>query len=261
MKFSKILIILVIGCVVGLLLVFGVRLQAQYSPKKDSITTNVNETNARTASRMGQFRNRQQGTTNWAAQRNSNEVQTKDNSDYYGAIVDNNIFRPLGWRPPNKQPEYAFIGTATDETGTIAKAFVLEQRSNRFYIAMVGDKVGDAVVKEIKQKQIILDKNGEVITLKGGNMQFLQSGGSRRSTPSRAESNDNNDSSKNSKASSDKDDALKKAKEAAKNSEQMRKEMMEKAQEMRRRFEGASREQRESMMREFSGRRGRRGDR
>ena len=260
MKFSKILIFLVIGCVVGLLLVFGVRLQAQYTSKKDGIATYVNEVNVKAAPRMGQFRNRQQGTnTNRAAQRNTNkESESKDNSDFYGVIVDNNIFRPLGWRPPNKEPEYTFIGTVTDDTETMAKAFVLERRSNQFYIAKVGDKVGDAVVQEIKDKQIILDKNGEQITLKGGNMQFLKSGGSRRSAPPRAESNNNNNQRSTSSA---RDAAIRKAKESAERNERMRKEMMQKAEEMRRKFESASQEQREKMIYEFRGRRGRRGDR
>ena len=70
-------------------------------------------------------------------------------------IVDNNIFRPLGWRPPNKEPEYTFVGTRVDSSGTVAEAYVLETRSNQFFMASIGDKIGDAIVKEIKKKEII----------------------------------------------------------------------------------------------------------
>lgn len=259
MKFSKILIILGMCCVAGLLLVYGVHLHAQYSPKKGNIATKVNEDAAKTAMRMEQFRNRQQGST-WTGQRNSKDSESKDNSDYYKVIVDNSIFRPLGWRPPKKEPEYAFRGTKTDENGRISKAYVLERRSGNFYTAMVGDKVGDAIVKEIQEKQIILDKNGETITLRGGTWQPIKSGGSsRHSASSRSESN--NDDNNQSNASSKNDDAIRKAKEAFMKSEQMRKEMMEKARQMRRRFEGASRDQRERMIREFSRSRRGRGDR
>ncbi len=254
MKFSKMLIILGIGCVVGLLLVFGVRLQAQYSPKKESIAMNVDELKAMASSRMGQFRNRQQG-SNWGGMRNSNmssqtnskESNSKEDTDYYRVIVDNSLFRPLGWRPPNKEPEYVYIGTAYEETGVIEKAFLREQRSGRFFNAYVGDKVGDAVVKEIKQDQIILDKDGEEITLREGKMQLLNSSGSNRSAPSRSESNDDNNNSA--------DDAVRRAKEAAKKNEQMKKAMMERAEEMKKRFENMSRQQRDRMRREFSGRR------
>ena len=55
--------------------------------------------------------------------------------------------------------------------------------------------------------------------------------------------------------SSDKEAAMKNAQKNAE--KKMREEWMKRAQEMRRRFEGASREQRSRMMREFGGRRGR----
>ncbi len=260
MKFSKILIILGLCCVAGLLLVYGVHLHAQYSPKMDNISSKVDEGAAKTAMRMEQFRNRQQG-SNWTGQRNSQNSESKDNSDYYKVIVDNSIFRPLGWRPPKQEPEYAYGGSWTDEEGKLSKAYVLERRSGKLYTAMIGDKVGDAVVKEIQEKQIILDKNGESITLRGGNWQPIKSGSSsRRGASSRSESA-NNDGNNQSNASSKNDAALAKAKEAFMKSEQMRKEMVERAQQMRRRFEGASRDQRERMIREFSGRRRGRGDR
>ena len=257
MKLSKILIILGIGCVAGLLLVYGVKLQAQNRPNRDAIMAKMGEMNI-DMSRMAQFRNSQQG-SNRGSQDSSNREESKENADFYRTIVDNNIFRPLGWRPPNKEPEYKFIGTSVDEkNGARSEAYVREQRSNKFYMVTIGDKVGDAVVKEISEKEIILDKDGETITLRGGNMQFLKASGSSRSSArsnERTESANNNNSSR---SSSDKERAAKEAAEAKRRAE----ESMRRAQEMRNRFMNASRGDRERMMREFrerGGFRGRRG--
>ena len=262
MKFPKILILLGIGCIAVLLIVvFGVKLQAQNRPSRESFRANME--GDRTASRSEQFRNRQQG-SNWGSQRpsnNENNETSKDSQDFYKVIIDNNIFRPLGWRPPNKEPEYSYIGTTVNENAAKSEAYVHERRSNKFYMVTIGDNVGDAVVKEITEKEIILDKNGETITLRGGNSPFISTSGSNRGGPSRTESNDRDESAnnRNSSRSSERASASREASEARRRAE----ESMRRAQEMRRRFEGASREQREQMMRQFSrergGFRGRRG--
>ena len=248
MKYSKILIFSGIGCVAILLFVFGVRLQAQNAGKKEIIITKADGMKIPATLRMDQFKNHQQG-LNWNVKSRSKSTESDDSGDFYKVIVDNNIFRPLGWRPPNKEPQYTLIGTAIDPNGTREEAFILEERSNKFYIAGVGGKVGDAVVQEIQEKKVILDKNGETITLRGRNMQFLNSRGSRRSSSSRSESSNQNVSNNNKESSSksfDKEAAMKKAKEEA----------MKKAQDMPRIFEGTSREDRERMIREALERRG-----
>ena len=235
MKYSRILSILGISCVAGLLFVFGVKFQAQDKIKEVSFA--ANEMDAQAMQRAGQFRNRQQGSRP-GEQGRSESSGSKDKPDFYRVIVDNNIFRPLGWRPPNKEPEYTFVGTRVDSSGTVAEAYVLETRSNQFFMASIGDKIGDAIVKEIKKKEIILDKNGEVITLKGGKMAFLQTGGSRGG-PSRGSSNarneDSNNGNRSASRSSDKESAS--AKKAQANAEKMRRQMMERAEEIRRRIE------------------------
>lgn len=251
MKYSKILIFLGIGCIAGLLLVFGIHLQAQNAPKKEITEHKVNKVNVKPASQMTQYRNRRQG-----SRENAKETKSDDNADFYRTIVDNNIFRPLGWRPPNKEPEYSLIGTAIDPNGGRMEAFVVERRSNVFYVASVGDKVGDAIVKEIEPKKVTLDKNGDSITLRSGSLQFLKSGGSRGGGgPSRGVVSKNESSKKESSSkSSDKEKSYDKeaaAKAAA----------MEKAREMERRFRNASPEERQEMIREFRSRRGRRGSR
>ena len=241
MKYSKILTFLGIGCVAGLLFVFGIKIQAQNANKKEIIIAKVNEMKTQAAPHIAKFPNRQQG-ANWG-ERGRLRSTGSDNSDFYKVIIDNNIFRPLGWRPPNREPQYTLIGTAINPNGTRVEAFISEERSNNFYIVSVGEKVGDAVVQEIQQKKVTLDKNGEMITLRKGNMQFLKSGGSRRSSPSRSASTNRNESNNkdSSSKSFDKEAAMRKAKEEA----------MKKAQEMRGKFQNIPPGDREKIMREL----------
>jgi len=263
-KYSKILTFLGIGCIAGLLLVFGVKLQAQNKTKMESIAVNPDEMKAQAMSRIEQFRNRQQGsnwkpqgdqqTSRWGGQQRSSTSDSKGNQDFYKMIVDNNLFRPLGWRPPNKEPEYAFISTRTDRTGTFSEAYIEEKRSNQLYIVGIGDKVGEAVVKEIEEKKITLDKNGEMITLRSGNSPFLNSG-SRRSSSRSESSNRNENNDNNASKSFDREAAMKNARQDAE--KRMREEMMKRAAEMRRRFGNASREERMKMISEYGRRRGR----
>lgn len=268
MKFTRVLSILGIGCVLGLLLVFGIRLQAQNRSNEKLVAATENR--PQMEQRSTQFRNRQQGSNwggqgrqqNWGGQnrqQNRNEQQRSNNSnassstDYYRVIVDNNIFRPLGWRPPRQEPEYTFIGTSTSADGSKLEGYILERRSNKFYTAVIGDKIGDAVVTEIKQKQILLDKGGEVITLNAGNMQFLQAGSSRGS--SRSNNNRDNNSDQDRRASesrsSDKEKAAAEAKAKEEAERRAREERSRRWQEGMSRFRNASPEQREQMMRQY----------
>ena len=39
------------------------------------------------------------------------ELKHFQNSDFYHTIIDNNLFRPLGWTPPRPQEPYRLLGT------------------------------------------------------------------------------------------------------------------------------------------------------
>ena len=135
---------------------------------------------------------------------------------------------------------------------------MLEKRSNRLYNGNIGDEVGGAIIKEIKEKEIILDKDGETITLRLENLQFLSKGGSSRgsSRENRNESEDNNNREANEDRNNNRD------REAA---AERNREMTARASEMRRRFQSASSEERMRMIQQFrergGGGRGRRGSR
>ena len=266
-KFSRILIILGIICVAGLLLFYGVKLQAQnkdgnIATKIDGKNINIEDIKANLANRSQRenidTEDRQQA-SRWGGQTRSRNNDSDENSSFYQVIIDNSLFRPLGWRPPNKEPEYTFIATVVDPDGTAkSEASLIEKRSNRFYTGYIGDEVGGAIIKEIKEKEIILDKDGETITLRRGNVQFLSKGGSDRgsSRENRNESDDDN----NREANEERNNRNREASERERN----RSEWAARASEMRRRFQSASAEERRRMIEQFrqrSGGRGRRGSR
>ena len=206
MNYSKVLILLGIGCLIGFLSVFGVgqqwgslaKLEVE-DVKNDTLKTRVNHL-ANEHQKLKQVSNKE-----------SSNKRTLDSVDFYQLIVDNNLFRPLGWKPPNDEPEYRLLGTAI---GTNSEAFVVESRSNQFYVVSVGDEIGDAVIKEIEEKRVILKKNGETIILNIGGMEFLKSGGSasRNASSSQYERENEKDRSnqKGTRSKSTELDAMKK---------------------------------------------------
>ena len=100
--------------------------------------------------------------------------------DFYRVIVENNLFRPLGWRKPNRDPEYALIATWIGTQAPVAKALVMERKSNQLYYVGRGEKVGDATVQNIAANQVSLKASDDIVTLKAEAMQFLSSSGPSR---------------------------------------------------------------------------------
>ena len=178
-----------IGCIVCLLLGFAVLLHAQDKTKAEFIATKPEmrsaekpepdaakkqemiEAKEQTETQRNRFRQRQNRAT----------VDFGENAAFYKVIIDNNLFRPLGWTPPNNEPAYSLVGTAVHPDGVIAQATLLEKRSNRYHFVTIGEKLGDITVKDIQAKQVVLEKDGEPITLKTEALQFLTTkrGGSR----------------------------------------------------------------------------------
>ncbi len=112
--------------------------------------------------------------TSKSMQRDATTRNTDSTPDsFYQTIIDNNIFHPLGWQPPRKQPDYTLIGTTVSQNSADSKAFILERRSNRMHIVKVGDTLDDARVKEIQSKRVTLHEAGKDIVLHGGRLQFF----------------------------------------------------------------------------------------
>lgn len=96
-------------------------------------------------------------------------------ADFYRTIIDNNLFRPLGWMPPTAQPKYQLLGTVISVDGTKRQAILQEITSARLYFLTVGERLGDATLREILSKEVTLERAGKVFTLKQETLQFLSS--------------------------------------------------------------------------------------
>ena len=98
---------------------------------------------------------------------------------FYRVITDFNLFRPLGWRPPDKSPKYELMATKVPADGP-AKALIRESRSNRTYYVSVGDQLESAEIEKIGVNKVSLKLDGKTISLSSPSVQFLgEVGGSK----------------------------------------------------------------------------------
>ena len=259
-----------IGCVVCLLLGFGVLLYAQEKTKSAFIGTKpdmstakmkeMKEANAAKMQAMAKAKEQpepQGNNRSWGRQNRGERVDFGENAAFYKAIIDHNLFRPLGWTPPNNEPSYSLVGTkAVGTNGAISQATLLEKRSNRYHFVTIGTKLGDMTVKDIQAKQVTLDKAGETIKLKTGGFQPLTArrerggdrGENRGGGESEKASNNNAGQNRGDQGAAEKRRQM----EQKERAEKMRYEMMEK-------MKHASAEERREMIEKFRRERGRRG--
>ena len=177
-----VLIKLGIGCAVGLLLGAAVLLYAQDEkkagfigtmPKMDAAKMKEMAAAKRQAMNKAPERSEPQRSRAWGRQNRDGGIDFGENEAFYKTIIEYNLFRPLGWTPPKNEPSYSLQGTAVNENGVISQATLLERRSNRYHFVTVGTKLDDMTVKDIQAKQVIMDKEGETVTLKTGSLQLL----------------------------------------------------------------------------------------
>ena len=98
--------------------------------------------------------------------------------EYYQAIQQFNLFRPLGWQPPSKGPKYELLATKIPENG-LAKALIRESVSNKIYYVGLGDEITSSKVVRIESSQVSLNQGGKVIDLSGSSVQFLRLSGDK----------------------------------------------------------------------------------
>ena len=90
-----------------------------------------------------------------------------DAEAFYRTIIDNNLFRPLGWTPPRPIEPYRLIGTLLPRSDTTPpKAIIQTTAGNKTYIVSTGEPL-DALteVVSIESKHITLQTNGQQRTL------------------------------------------------------------------------------------------------
>ena len=251
-----------IGCVVCLFLGFGILLYAQEKTKSAFIGTKpeVKETDTAKIQAMAKARAQAQPQRNrsWGRQNRGGSVDFGENPAFYKTIIDNNLFRPLGWTPPNNEPSYSLASTAVNPNGAISQATLLEKRSNRYHFVTIGTKLGDMTVKDIEARRVILDKAGETITLKTSEWQPLtakrEGGGNRggeRGEGNSERAGNNEGQNRDNQAAAEKRRQMEQ-KERASEAQRMRQQMIE-------RMRNASGEERRRMIERFRRDRGRRG--
>ena len=89
-------------------------------------------------------------------------------SDFYRTIIDNNLFRPLGWRPPRPIEPYRLIGTLLPTDANIPKQAILQRTpTGRTYTVRIGESLDkDTKVVDIASKQVTLSTAGVQRSLK-----------------------------------------------------------------------------------------------
>lgn len=155
-----------ISCVITLFFVFGRGHGSGTGNARDvlipQIRDNVSDVQA----------HQQKPTEQGTIQKNGD--QTSNNADdFYRVIIENNIFRPLNWKPTQQVPIYTLLGTSTSTDSDNATAYITERKTEQFYTVTVGEKIGNATVTEILPKQVVLDTSGKTMNLYMASIPFL----------------------------------------------------------------------------------------
>ena len=108
-----------------------------------------------------------------ANQNPENQSRARGDALFYRVIVENNLFRPLGWQVPRREPKYALIATLIESHGKMAKALLMENASKQTYYVATGEQVGEATVEKIESRQVSLNISGKILILKVPSTQFL----------------------------------------------------------------------------------------
>lgn len=89
-------------------------------------------------------------------------------TEFYRTIIDNNLFRPLGWRPPRPREPYRLIGTILPTDANTPKQAILQKTLvGSTYTVTIGDSLDkETTVTDIQQKQVTLENAGVQRTLR-----------------------------------------------------------------------------------------------
>ena len=89
-------------------------------------------------------------------------------NSFYQTIIDNNLFRPLGWRPKTLPFPYRLIGTVTYNSNNKKPIAVIQETNGQreSHIVSIGDQLRDITVIDIQSKKVILDKKDKKIILR-----------------------------------------------------------------------------------------------
>ena len=177
-------------------------------------------------------------------------IVTAQGNEYYNIITINNLFRPLGWKPPKLTPKYQLIGTWISKNTEEKVAYVRDIRTNKIYRLAIGDTINNIIIDGIKSNEIQM-RTGE--NYESPTLQFLNTSTGRRSTKrsSVGSSRSKNDSSQTTEKKTKKTTSSNTSRRTGRNDRSNWQSQIQ-------RFQNASPGERQKMIEQFRSMRGRR---
>ena len=88
-------------------------------------------------------------------------------TEFYRTLIDNNLFRPLGWTPERPQDPYRLLGTLIPTDESAAPQAILQNTATGTTHTLTEGSTLDAAttLRDIQPKQGTLEKAGQLITL------------------------------------------------------------------------------------------------
>ena len=84
---------------------------------------------------------------------------------FYQTIIDNNIFRPIGWTKPVSRPQFKLIATITGIKNAPPNALILHK--NTLHTLTIGETLGkETTLTDVKPKHVTLLQNKQKTTLR-----------------------------------------------------------------------------------------------
>ena len=108
------------------------------------------------------------------------EMTEADKKHYAPVSCDTHLFRPLGYRTPNRTPRYKLIGTRVVGEDALTGTWAYMSRSNDWGVVTVvreGVEFAGSIVKEITNRKVVME-NGDIYEQKS--VEFL--GNEKRGT-------------------------------------------------------------------------------
>ena len=177
-------------------------------------------------------------------------IVTAQGNEYYNIITINNLFRPLGWKPPKLTPKYQLIGTWISKNTEEKVAYVRDIRTNKIYRLAICDTINNIIIDGIKSNEIQM-RTGE--NYESPTLQFLNTSTGRRSTKrsSVGSSRSKNDSSQTTEKKTKKTTSSNTSRRTGRNDRSN-------WESQNQRFQNASPGERQKMIEQFRSMRGRR---
>ncbi len=104
---------------------------------------------------------------------------------FYKVVIDNNLFRPLGYRRAKPGPPFDLIATVVARTSGGSKALIRSNADRQVYYVGVGEEFADAKVEMIEPLKVKVFRHGKSQEFRASTGGFLGGGGDDRKPSSR----------------------------------------------------------------------------